>query len=62
MCVCVCDWGMLDDFGGLTEVMIYLWGIILLQMVVALAFPIPGLIIAGWQDPWLTHKQLKNTN
>ena len=54
--------GMLEDFGGLTEVMFYPQSAILLQMVVVLASPILGLMNAGWQATWLTHKQLKNTN
>ena len=68
MCVCVCvsvclsDQETLDVFGWLTKVMIYSCSTILLQSVVVLASLIPGLIVAGWQDIWLTHKQLNNTN
>ena len=62
MYVCVCDQEMLDEFGGLTEVTIYPCSAILLQTVVVLAFPIPGLTITGWQDTWLINKQLKTTN
>ena len=53
--------GVLDDFSGLTEVTIYPQSMILLQTVVVLAFAIPGLMITGWWDTPLTHKQLKNT-
>ena len=54
--------GMLGDFGGCTEVMSYHQSAILLQTAVVLATPVLGLMNAGWQATWLTHKQLKNTN
>ena len=48
ICVCcVCDWEMLDVFDGFTEVTIYVYSMILLQIVVVLTFLIPGLTMAG---------------
>ena len=57
-----CDWEVLDEFGGLTKVAIYSHSVILLQTVVVLAFPIPGLTNAGSWDTQLPYKQLNNTN
>ena len=54
--------GMLGEFGGLTEFTDYLMCATLLQKAVALAALVLGLIDAGWQATWLTHKQLKHTN
>ena len=59
MCVTL---GMLDEFGGLTEVTIYPACTTQLQRVVVLAFLVLGQIDAGWQATWLTHKQLKHAN
>ena len=38
--------------------MIYFHSVILLQTVVVFAFPMQALIVAGWWDTQLTHKQL----
>ena len=54
--------GMLENFTGHTEVVSYCQSAILLQMAVVLTPLIPGLMNAGWQATWLTHKQLKDTN
>ena len=48
--------------GRLTKVMIYPTCANLHWKIVALATPILDLRDAGWQDIWLTHKQLKQTN
>ena len=57
-----CYWEMFDEFSGFTNITIYSCSTILFQMVVVLAFPIPGFIAAAWQDTWLTHKELSKTN
>ena len=54
--------GMLDEFGGLTDVVIYPMCANLLWRVVVLATLIQGLIVTGWQATQLTYKQLKHTN
>ena len=54
--------GMLDEFGGLTEVTIYPMCATALQRAAVLAFPVLGQIDAGWQATQLTHKQLKHTD
>ena len=46
----------------LTKVTIYPTCANLHQKIVVLATPIQGPMDSGWQDTWLTRKQLKHTN
>ena len=55
----VAEHGDAECIGRLTKVMIYPACTNLHQKIVVLATPTLGSRDAGWQDTWLTHKQLR---